>query len=379
VRVLHVITGLAPGGAEHQVRLLVRHSGADAEVAVLTNPGTVAAGLRDDGVRVHEIGMRSNRDPSGVARLVRLMRRGRFELVHTHLFRAGVYGRVAARLAGVRAVVATEHSLTGRLIEGRRISAGVRALYLATERLGRVTIAVSSAVAQRLTALGVPADRVVVVPNGIEAGSFRYDPDRRRQVRADLGIAPDAFVVGALGRLVEFKHFDVMLDALDGVPDAVALLVGAGPMRAALEGQARDLGLTRRVRFTGECTDIPGMLSAMDVLAAPSRGETFGLAVVEALASGLPVLYTSCPALQELPAGAAPGAHWLPSDPSAFRIALAAQMASGPRRLPPPAAVAHYDAARLAGRIDEIYDAVCRRPFGPVTAPGRHRVEGAPK
>jgi glycosyltransferase involved in cell wall biosynthesis len=379
VRVLHVITGLAAGGAEQHVRLLVRHSSADAEVAALTNPGTVAAALRAEGVRVHEIGMRGNRDPSGVARLVRLMRRGRFDLVHTHLFRAGVHGRVAARLAGVRAVVASEHSLTERRIEGRSVSAGVRALYLATERLGRVTIAVSSAVAQRLAALGVPADRVVVVPNGIEPESLRYDPDRRRRVRADLGIAPDAFVVGAIGRLVSWKRFDVLLAALDGTPDAVALLVGAGPMRAALQRQARDLGLAPRVRFTGECTDVAGMLSAMDVLASPSLGETFGLAVVEALASGLPVIYASCPALEELPAGAAHGARRLPSDASALRTALAAEMASGPRRLPPPAAVAHYDAARLAGRIDEIYDAVCRQPFGPVTAPGRHRVEGVPK
>ena len=371
MRVLHVITGLAAGGAEQQVRLLVRHSTADAEVATLTNPGTVAAALRADGVPVHDVGMRGNRDPAGVPRLVRLMRRGRFDLVHTHLFRAGVHGRVAARLARVPVVIATEHSLNARLIEGRPASAGVRALYLTTERLGHATIAVSAAVARRLSAWGVPPDRIMVVPNGIDAEALRYDPARRREVRRRLGVAPDAFVVGAVGRLVPTKRFDLLVWALGGVPGAVLMLVGGGPERAALEAQARDLGLATRVLFTDEYSDVAKALSAMDVLAAPSPEETFGLAVLEGLAAGLPVLYTACPALQELPAAAAPGARRLPSDATAFRAALAAEMARGSRRLLPPPAVANYDAARVAGRIDEIYSSMRRKLGRPPHPPAR--------
>ena len=110
MRVLHVITGLAAGGAEHQLRLLLRQLPYDCEVVTLSNPGAVATAIRAEGTIVHELSMTGNRDLSAVVKLRRLMRDGRFDLVHTHLYRACVYGRIAARLARVPHVVATEHS-----------------------------------------------------------------------------------------------------------------------------------------------------------------------------------------------------------------------------------------------------------------------------
>ena len=124
MRMLHVITGLSAGGAERQLRLLLRHQRATAEVAALTNVGSVAREIRADGITVHEIGMRSNTDLTALPRLVKLIRDRRFDLVHTHLFRAGIYGRIAARLAGVRHIVATEHSLAGTSLEGRPATSG---------------------------------------------------------------------------------------------------------------------------------------------------------------------------------------------------------------------------------------------------------------
>ncbi|MCZ4516335.1 glycosyltransferase, partial [Streptomyces sp. ActVer] len=150
MKALHVITGLGVGGAEQQLRLLVRHLPVDCDVVTLTNPGAVAEDLTADGVRVMHLGMHGNRDLSALPRLVREIRGGRYDVVHTHLYRACVYGRIAARLAGVRAVVATEHSLGDSQMEGRRLTSGVRALYLASERLGRATVAVSPTVAERL-------------------------------------------------------------------------------------------------------------------------------------------------------------------------------------------------------------------------------------
>jgi len=168
VKALHVITGLGVGGAEQQLRLLVRNLPVDCDVVTLTNPGAVAEGLTADGVRVTHLGMRGNRDLAALPRLASLIRGGRYDLVHTHLYRACVYGRVAARLAGVKAVVATEHSLGDSQMEGRRLTSGVRALYLASERLGSATVAVSSTVAERLRRWGVPGPRIEVVPNGID-------------------------------------------------------------------------------------------------------------------------------------------------------------------------------------------------------------------
>ncbi|MGY5091509.1 glycosyltransferase, partial [Streptomyces sp. 900105755] len=322
MKALHVITGLGTGGAEQQLRLLLRHLPVACDVVTLTNPGPVADGLAADGVRVVHLGMSGNRDLAALPRLVRLIRRGRYDLVHTHLYRACLYGRIAARLAGVRAVVATEHSLGDSQLEGRELTAGVRALYLAGERLGRSTVAVSPTVADRLRRWGVPGPRIEVVPNGIDLDRFRFDADRRRRVRDRLGIPQDAWVVGAVGRLAPGKRFGVLVEALAALPaDCRLLLVGGGPEEDALRRTARAAGVAGRVLFAGERPytsddaqdpDLPALTSAMDVFASPSAEEAFGLAVVEALAAGLPVLYSACPAVEDLPAAAAPGARRRP-------------------------------------------------------------------
>ncbi|MER7188128.1 glycosyltransferase, partial [Streptomyces hyaluromycini] len=319
MKALHVITGLGVGGAEQQLRLLLRHLPVSCDVVTLTNPGPVADGLAADGVRVVHLGMAGNRDLAALPRLVRLIRRGRYDLVHTHLYRACLYGRIAARLAGVRAVVATEHSLGDSQLEGRELTAGVRALYLTGERLGRSTVAVSPTVAERLRQWGVPGPRIEVVPNGIDLERFRFDPARRRRVRDRLGIPQDAWVVGAVGRLAPGKRFGVLIEALARLPaDSRLLLVGGGPEEDVLRRTARDAGVADRVLFAGERPyasdsarepDLPALTSAMDVFASPSAEEAFGLAVVEALAAGLPVLYSSCPAIEDLPPAAAPGAR----------------------------------------------------------------------
>jgi glycosyltransferase involved in cell wall biosynthesis len=377
MRVLHVITGLAAGGAEHQLRLLLRHTAVESEVVALTNPGTVADAIRADGVPVHVLGMRGNRDLMALPRLVGLIRAGRFDIVHTHLYRACVYGRIAARLAGVRHVVATEHSLGDGLIEGRRTTRGVRWLYLAAERIGGgPTIAVSRAVERRLVAWSVRPDRIRVIPNGIDVAELAFEPALRRAFRARHGIAPDAKVVGGLGRLEPTKRFDVLIDAVKGLPDTVLLLVGEGSARPALEEHARAAGISDRVVFTGAEPHARDALCAMDVFASPSEHETFGLAVVEALAAGLTVYYTSCPPLEE--AQATPNATRLPADPAHFREALAGALSTldagtEPRRqYPVSEAVTTHDIKRQAETLSNLYaDLERRKPIHDEPQPQR--------
>ncbi|WP_129309106.1 glycosyltransferase [Streptomyces sp. L2] len=273
MKALHIITGLGIGGAEQQLRLLLRHLPVDCDVVTLTNPGPVADGLAADGVRVTHLGMAGNRDLAALPRLVRIIRRGRYDLVHTHLYRACLYGRIAARIAGVRAVVATEHSLGDSQMEGRPLTAGVRALYLAGERLGRATVAVSPTVAARLGRWGVPAPRIEVVPNGIDLDRFRHDPGRRRRARAALGLPDDAFVVGGIGRLAPGKRFGVLIRALAQLPsDSHLLLVGGGPEESALRRLACEAGVTDRVLFAGER---PYFTEAAPADAGP-EGSTYG-------------------------------------------------------------------------------------------------------
>jgi glycosyltransferase involved in cell wall biosynthesis len=361
-RVLHVITGLAPGGAERQLELLIGHLPVTCEVAVFSNAGSVAEAIERRGIPVHDLRMRGNRDARVLPRLIRLIRRGQFDVVHTHLYRACVFGRIAARLAGVRRVVATEHSLGSSLIEGRRKTAAVRGLYLATERLGAVTIAVSATVADRLGAWGVRPERTATIPNGIDTAAFAFDPDRRRAARQRLGIADTQFVVGAVGRLVPTKRFDVLIEALAGLPGARLLLVGGGPERPDLEELAVSHGVRERVIFAGERPDIPELLAAMDVFAAPSAEEAFGLAPIEALASGLPVIYVNCPALEDLDPLMSAGARRVNTGVPSFRDELESEMLRGQRRITPPPAVAHYDITRLAPQVAALYARLVESP-----------------
>jgi glycosyltransferase involved in cell wall biosynthesis len=355
MRVLHVITGLAAGGAEQQLRDLLRHTRHDAEVVALTNAGVLAGEIRADGVPVTDLAMTGNTDLGALPRLTRLVRAGRYDLVHVHLYRACLYGRLAARLAGVRAVVATEHSLCDGMIEGRRADrAGVRALYLAAERLGRMTVAVSPTVAAQLSAWGVPRRRLTVIPNGIDAAAFAFDPDARDRVRARLGLAPGTPVVGSVGRLAAPKHAERLLEAVAGLDGVTLVLVGDGESRAGLERRARELGIAGRVVFTGESRDVRAMYSAFDVFATASPRETFGLAVLEALAAGLPSVYVRCPAVEDRTD--VPGALRVASEPAALRAAIAEGLARrGPRT---PAAPPDYDIAAVARRVDELYDSL---------------------
>ncbi|MFI7318162.1 glycosyltransferase [Streptomyces venezuelae] len=381
MRVLHIITGLGVGGAEQQLRLMLRHLPTDSDVVALTNAGTVAQGIAADGIRVTDLGMSGNRDLAALPRLVRIIRAGRYDVVHTHLYRACLYGRIAARMAGVRAVVATEHSLGDSQMEGRPLTAGVRALYLAGERLGRVTVAVSPAVGARLHRWGVPRQRIRVVPNGIEVERFRFDPASRARTRRHLRLPDGAFVVGGVGRLAAGKRFDVLLRAAAQLPDdVVVVLVGSGPEEPELRRLADRLGLGERVRFVGESThedsgavtsdgvpDLPSLLSAMDALASPSPEEAFGLALVEGLASGLPVLYASCPAVEGLDAAERSGAAYCPSDPDSFARALHGLRGDVPPHREAPAAVRHYSISRSAGQLMDVYASVAPGPTLEVT------------
>ncbi|MEU1213216.1 glycosyltransferase [Streptomyces sp. NPDC005791] len=378
MKALHVITGLGVGGAEQQLRLLLRHLPVPCDVVTLTNPGAVAEGLRADGVQVRDLGMRSNRDLAAVPRLARLIRRGAYDLVHTHLYRACVYGRIAARLAGTT-VVSTEHSLGRAEIEGRPLTRGTRELYLRTERLGAATVAVSDTVAGRLREWGVPAARIHTVPNGIDVTAFRFDGARRRATRALLGLPDSAFVVGGVGRLVPGKRFDLLIRAVAALPGAWLVLAGDGPEAGPLRALTARLGATGRVRFLGECgttgaaPGIPAVLSAVDTFVSASREESFGLAVVEALAAGLPVLHAACPAIEDLPGARVPGATRLGSASGAtdatreLTAALRRHMESGVRRLPAPTAVEHYDIRLSSRRLMDVYAQAVGIPAVPPT------------
>ena len=361
MKVLHVITGLGVGGAEHQLRSILQHTRHESDVVTLYNPGPVADMIRADGGSVRDLGMTSNTQISALLRLHRLIRAGRYDVVHAHLYRSQVYGRPAAWLAATPVILSTEHSIGETHLERRPMTPGVRALYLGTEFLSDITIAVSPAVRERLLRWGVRDRRMTVIPNGVDMQRVAFDEHARDRVRAEFGIGAGVYLIGVLGRLDPNKQFDMVIEAAAPLlgDDVKLIIVGKGSERDHLEQAARDHGVTGQVIFAGERHDVADMLSAMDLFVASSKQETFGLSVLEGLANGLPVLYTACPALDGL---AVTRAREVPQAAAGMRDAMAAELAAGQRpRIAEPAVEKEYSIEAVTARLDDLYEHLAAR------------------
>src|SRR5580704_12498485 len=213
MKVLHVITGLDAGGAEIQLPLILKYTRHETDVVTLYNPGPVADLIRSGGTSVRDIGMRRNTEISALLRLRSLIAEGRYDVVHTHLYRTQIYARPAARLAGTPVVVTTEHSIGETHIERRKMTGAVRGLYLGSELFSDATIAVSDVVKERLVRWGVPARKIIMIPNGLETAHLAFDPAVRARARKEFGIGPDTYVIGALGRIYKGKRVEMMVEA----------------------------------------------------------------------------------------------------------------------------------------------------------------------
>ena len=304
VRVLHVITRLSLGGsAENTVASMVALAAAGYGGSLAVGAAASDAASLDDAQRrgvilidVPTLGREVGpRDVAALVQLLAVMRRERPAIVHTHTSKAGFVGRLAARLAHVPAVIHQPH---GHIFYGYYGPART-AFYVALERLAahwtdRIITLTDRGAAEHLARRIGHAAQYRTVPSGVPTAELRAQAPGRAAARAALGVPPEAFVIGGLGRLVPVKGFDVLVRALPSVvaavPAARVLLVGDGPDRVALEAQAAALHVADRVRITGATSDVARWLAACDVLAAPSRNEGMGRALVEAMALGVPVV-----------------------------------------------------------------------------------------
>lgn len=301
--VVHVITALTTGGAERQVESIVKYSRHRQHVITLYGGGTVADTMIAAGYRVEVLNLSGLRRVLALPVLTTRLRHLRPDAVQVHLLAGQLWGLPAARLARVPVRISTEHSLNAESIESLPLTTSLRRIYMLLNRLATTTVAVSAATAARLECWGVPPERVTVIDNGIDFDALAFDPAGRAAVRSELGIAQDAEVIGAVGRLEPVKRFEQLLDAVAGTlvrGRRELVIAGAGPLERTLRDRAAVLGVQDRVHLIGARPDIPAVLASMDVLVSPSRDETFGMAVIEAIGAGLPVLYAECPALDDL-------------------------------------------------------------------------------
>jgi glycosyltransferase involved in cell wall biosynthesis len=236
-------------------------------------------------------------DAIAIIRLAGLIRRVRPTILHTHTAKAGAVGRVAALLAGSARPPIVMHTFHGHVLRGY-FSPAKTAFFRVLERLlaraTTVLIAVSPEVRDDLVALGVaPPEKFAVVRLGIELEERVRFTESGMDVRRRLGIPPERFVVGWLGRMTGVKQTGDLLTVLSMLRaqdvDATLLLVGDGPDRESFETQAHHLGLMRHCLFLGYQEEVAPWYAAMDAVALPSGNEGTPVTVIEALAAGKPV------------------------------------------------------------------------------------------
>lgn len=297
IRVLYVIGGLARGGAEKQLFLLLQHLDRQAfepTVVSLSAGGAWAGPIRAQGIRVIELPRRRSFELGRLARLWRLVRQLRPDILQTFLFSDNVYGLLAGRLAGVPVLVASRR--IDQYGDSRSI---LRRLNGALVRSAHAVICNAHRSLEHVP--DTQRARHVVIPNGVE-----LDPPRRPRavVRAELGLPLEAPVVGNAARLVAGKNHHRFLEVAAAVlarhPGAHFVLAGGGPLYAELGERRRQLGLDGRVHLLGERGDVPDLLGALDVFLLTSDREGMSNTTMEAMAAGLPCVVTDAGGTREL-------------------------------------------------------------------------------
>ena len=281
-------------------------------------------------------------DARAVRRIYRLLCRERPALVHTHMAKAGAVGRTAAwlynRTAGRQRPARLVHTYHGHVLEGY-FSPRKTAVFVAAERrLARITdriVAISPEIrADLLEVYRIGrADQYVVIPLGFDLETFtRVDAAARREARAALQIPPSARVVSTVGRLTAIKQHELLLAAaarlVATVPDALFLIAGDGERRTELEALTRSLGIAANVRFLGWRRDLTTVYGATDVFALTSRNEGTPVALIEAMASGVPGVSTNVGGVSHVIESDLVGATVPDGDPAAFADALRALVTS---------------------------------------------------
>jgi glycosyltransferase involved in cell wall biosynthesis len=306
VRMLHIITRLIRGGADENTLYTVR--GLDKRryvVDLAVGDGSELDHLGEIAdVNVHVV-KELVRDPHpakdlvALLKLAALIRKGRYQIVHTHTAKAGFLGRLAAAIVGAPIIIHTVHGVTFHA----HLSAPMRWFYLTLERIAaRFThqfVAVGEDVRNIYVRSGVgPAHAYETIYSGmplreyLEAG--RMSVEERDALREELGFGPDHRVVVMAARLEERKGHRYLFESVQRLrsdhPWLRLLVVGEGNFRPELEGMCRSLGIEDIVTFLGHRHDLPRVLAASDVSVLTSLWEGLPRVLVQSAAAGRPIL-----------------------------------------------------------------------------------------
>lgn len=299
IRVLHVIDHLGLGGAQSAVLDLLGNMDREhfhCEVAVLHGQGPFADALRGIGITVHSLSP-SKWPPLYIPGLLALLRQSRFDILHFHLQGANWLAKPLSALAGNSRRIAHDHASADLHFRGYRSLLPDSLSHLLSDRV----IAVSPGVRSFLELWeAVPADKISIVRNGVDTTLFSPATEHQKAAaRAALGLPADTFVVGTMGRLAPEKHHILMVELAGRNPGMTFVIGGTGPEEGRLKEAAAKLPPSADFRLFGNITQRPQFYHALDAFILPSLHEALPMAVLEAMASGIPVLASDLEGINE--------------------------------------------------------------------------------
>lgn len=306
MRVCHIITSLALGGAETQLLRFVSNddSGTEHVVCFLGYDDSLVDRFENAGVEVHSFGGASKIDaPIVLYRTIKFLRKNEFDIIHAHQVHGIVFGRIASILTGSRPIITTHQNVQdnyGNLF---------KYLETATRSLDTVTIAVSEGVKKSFaTKDRDPRGNWDVVYNSIQIEEFQNElsssSNRAKKLEDKYGISSEDFIFLNVGRYAEQKNQKRLIEAMDSVvpkaPNAKMFIVGWGKLQNELEEKVQELDIQENVYITGRASPIHEYYYAADAFVLSSHFEGLSIASVEALSAGLPIIGTDVPGVNEV-------------------------------------------------------------------------------
>ena len=298
---IHIITGLGDGGAEAVLFRLCTHDLNHRHIVVsLSGDGKYGPLLREKGIKIYILKMSPNR-PSFFAffKLIQLIRRYKPDVVQTWMYHADLLGGIAARIAGIKAIVWGIHHTTLEPGKSKKTTIWIVKLLarLSWWLPARIVVCAQRAMDVH-EELGYNRAIMSFIPNGYDLSEFTPMPNEARALRSEWGVEPDIFLIGTVGRYNPQKDHANLLQALALLRSRNILIrcvlvgVNLGSDNQELVAQVQRLGLEETVILFGKRTDIPAVMSALDVHVLPSAGEAFPNVVAEAMACETPCVIT---------------------------------------------------------------------------------------
>lgn len=295
--ILHIIDSAGYGGGERYVIDIIKNSDQSFNHSVVIPYGGPFEGvLKKNNCKYTIISMNYKNIINSIRLLNKFILAHNVDIIHSHGFRANFYARIA-RVLTSKKHVSTIHVSLYDYIDTSYL---IRLFYIFIEKLFSVYtdrfVCISRAMKQDTLKMGIAPQRIVLIPNGVDTNRF-YPREPDYNLKKELGIPPDTTLIGTVGRMVSEKGQIYLIESLKylkyDLPKLKCLFIGEGPLRAQLKKKAESDTVIDMCLFLEPLRDIENIYPLLSIFVLPSLREPFGLVLLEAMASGIPVIATS--------------------------------------------------------------------------------------